>query len=73
VSAGVSTGIDVLIALIKTVPAIAELFEGLTGESAETVLERLERARAKVRDPIDTTPDDITRRAELERILRGGG
>lgn len=68
-----SAAIGVMIALINSVPAFAELLEGLTGESRETLVERLERARAQVKDPIDVAAPDAARRAELERILRGRG
>lgn len=67
------TAIDVLLALLQASPAFAELIESLTGQSKATIVERLKRARAAIKDPIDTAPADATRRAELERILRGDG
>lgn len=63
--------IDILLALIQASPAIGELLESLTGESKKTLEQRLHRARDAIEDPIDTTPGDVARRAELERILRG--
>lgn len=67
------TAIDVLLALLQASPAFAELIESLTGQSTATVVERLKRARAAIKDPIDPAPADAARRAELERILRGEG
>ncbi len=67
------TAIDVLLALLQASPAFAELIESLTGQSKATIVERLKRARVAIKDPIDTAPADATRRAELERILRGDG
>lgn len=63
--------LDIVIGLIKAVPAIGEVLSSLTGETPEQLLERLERARREIKDPISTTADDAARRAELDRVLRG--
>jgi hypothetical protein len=66
------TAVDILLALVRGSKEIAELVASLAGTDVPTVEERLERARAAIRDPIDVSIVDAARRAELDRILRGG-
>lgn len=63
--------IDIILGLMQAAPAIAELLESLTGQSAPTLEERLRRARAAIADPIDVSEGDRARRERLERALRG--
>ena len=58
-------------AVAKAIPGFAEGLAAIFGTSAEDVEAKLARAEAAVRDPIDVTADDVGRREELERILRG--
>jgi len=58
-------------AVAKAIPGFAEGLAAIFGTSTEDVEAKLARAEAAVRDPIDVTADDVGRREELERILRG--
>lgn len=66
-----SVGVEIVLALLRGSGEVAEVLEGMTGETRQELEARLERARSHVRDPIDTTAADVARRAELDRILRG--
>lgn len=47
------------------------IVEMITEKERASLEERIARARAAIKDPIDTTADDAARRAELARVLRG--
>lgn len=61
-------GLELLEAALKAGAGIVEL---VTERDRKDLEERIARAKAAVKDPIDTTEADTARRAELERILRG--
>ena len=63
--------IDIVHGLVEASDEVADVIASLAGTSRRDVRERLQRARAAIKDPIDTTAGDAARRAELERILRG--
>jgi len=62
--------LEVFAGLLKAAPVLIEV---ITGQDRKTLEERIERARASVHDPIDTSSADAARRAELERIVHGAG
>lgn len=63
--------IDVVYGLASSSDEIADVIASLAGTSRRDIRERLENARLAIHSPIDTSATDATRRAELERILRG--
>jgi len=54
---------------VRLAPRIVEL---VTGQTKETLEERIARARSSITDPIDTAEDDAARWARLEQALTGG-
>ncbi len=62
--------LELLELALKAGGGIVEL---ITEKERASLEERIARAREAIRDPKDTSADDATRRAELERILRGEG
>lgn len=52
----------------------AEKIEGLvTDAERRSIQERIDRAKASIKDPIDPSDDDKARRERLERAIRGEG
>lgn len=47
------------------------IVEMITEQERASLEERIARARASIKDPINTSADDAARRAELERVLKG--
>lgn len=66
---GTMVAIELLELALKAGGGIVEL---ITEKERASLEERIARARAGIKDPADTSADDASRRAELERILRGG-
>lgn len=65
---GEEVALTVLSALVRTAPVIVEV---VTGVGARELEERIARARAAIRDPIDPSADDAERRRRLEAAIRG--
>lgn len=61
--------IDLLLGVVKAVPAVGEVIGRLAGTSSASVVARLEMARASIADPLDTTADDLARRRRLDEAL----
>lgn len=66
---GAQVALELLELALKAGGGIVEL---ITEKERASLEERIARARASIKDPIDTTATDAARRAELERVLRGG-
>lgn len=64
-----------VLAALKLLEAALDIGEGIVGAIMEKdeadLRERIEKARAAIKDPIDTSAADSARRAELERVLKG--
>ncbi|MEQ9077237.1 MAG: hypothetical protein RLP09_25485 [Sandaracinaceae bacterium] len=68
----VMTPEQVALELLKVaIAAGGGIVELVTEQERKSLEERIDRALAAVRDPIDTTDDDADRRARLEAVLRG--
>lgn len=62
----------IAIKLLELALEASEGIDGLVTESERRSLqERIDRARAEIRRPIDTSEDDAARRARLDAVLRG--
>lgn len=58
-------------ALAEAVPGFAKAIALIGGTDEATVEDRIARAKAAVKAPIDVGHDDAARRERLERALRG--
>ena len=64
--------LDTFASVTRLVGVVAPwLLEAITGLDGPTLAERIERARAAVKDPIDPSEEDAARRMRLERAIRG--
>ncbi|GAB5541397.1 MAG: hypothetical protein SangKO_011570 [Sandaracinaceae bacterium] len=70
----VMTPEQVALELLKVaIAAGGGIVELVTEQERKSLEQRIERALAAVKDPIDTTEEDASRRARLEAVLRGEG